>query len=113
MAAVMPLLSLAVNVAVLAPVLWGLATDRQDAAFGADTPSRRILIAVYAAILGLSAILLAWPNGRAALLPGLLAVQVAYKLLTVPLLGPGHPVARAKLAIVLLHAATLATLAGR
>ena len=61
----------------------------------------------------LSAVLLAWSAGRAALAPGLLVVQVAYKLATVPLLGLGHPVAVANLAIAALHAVTLATLAAR
>lgn len=103
-------MSLIVNVVVLVPVIWGLQTGTQDAAFGPDAPARRILACVYAAILGLSAVLLAWPAGRAALLPGLLTVQVAYKLLTVPLLGIGHPVAVANLGIAAVHAVTLATL---
>lgn len=106
-------LSLAVNVLVLVPVLWGLWSGGSDDVFGPDAPARRILICVYAAILVLSAVLLAWPAGRAALAPGLLAVQVAYKVLTVPLLGLGHPVATANLAIAALHAVTLATLALR
>ena len=45
------------------------------------------------------------------LVPGLLVVQVAYKLITVPLLGAGHPVAMANLGIAAVHAVTLWTLA--
>ncbi len=104
----MPFVSPIVNVAVLVPVIWGLAVGTQDAAFGTDTPARRILICVYAAILLVSAILLAWPHGCAALLPGLLAVQVAYEPMTPFLLGAGHPVAVANLGIAAIHAVTLA-----
>lgn len=104
----MMFVSLIVNVVVLVPVIWGLSTGAQDVAFGVDTPARRILVAVYAAILILSALLLAWPAARSALGPGLLAVQVVYKLLTAPLLGVGHPVAMANLGIAALHAVTLA-----
>ena len=109
----MVVVSLVANVVVLVPVIWGLAAGTQHAAFGPDTPARRILICVYGAILVLSAVLLAWPGGRAALAPGLLVVRVAYKLATVPILGVGHPVAVANLAIAALHALALATLAGR
>ena len=107
MAAVMPVVSLAVNIAVLVPVLYDFMGGTQDAAFGPDASARRILICVYAAILVLSAVLLAWPAARTPLLPGLLTVQVAYKILTVPLLGIGHPVAAANLAIAAVHAVTL------
>ena len=105
--------SLIVNVAVLVPVLWGLltASPGSEAAFGADTPARRILISVYLAIAAISAVLLAAPAGwRTVLVPGLLLLQVIYKVVTVPMLGPSHPVALANLAIAAIHALTLWTL---
>ena len=106
----MILVSLVVNVVVLVPVLWGLASGTQDAAFGPDTSGRRIVVAVYAAILALSVLCLVWSAARLALGPGLLAVQAVYKLATVPVLGPAHPVAVANLAVAALHAVTLTTI---
>jgi hypothetical protein len=108
----MLVISLVVNVAVLVPVLWGLASGNTgaNAAFGIDTPARRILACIYLAIAVISAGLLVWPDGRATYGPGLLTVQVAYKLLTVAALGAGHPVAMANLAIAALHGVTLATI---
>ncbi|MEM7711778.1 MAG: hypothetical protein AAF264_13750 [Pseudomonadota bacterium] len=104
--------SLVLNVAVLIPVLWSLLGDSSGAAdaFGPDQPARRILVAVYLAIAALSVVLLAWPAGRVALAPGLLTVQVVYKIATLPLLGIGHPVALANLGIAAVHAGTLWTL---
>ena len=108
----MLILSLIVNVAVLVPVLWGLLSGSpgSEAAFGPDAAARRILVCVYLAIAALSAVLLTWPAARTALGPGLLAVQVGYKLATVVALGPAHPVALANLAIAALHATTLAVI---
>lgn len=103
-------ISLALNVLVLIPVLWGLfgGSAGSDAAFGPDQPARRILIAVYLTIALLSAGLLVAPSAwRESMVPGLLTVQVVYKLLTLPLLGVGHPVALANLGIAAVHAVTL------
>ncbi len=106
-------LSLTVNLLVLVPVLWGLLSGSagMEQAFGADTPARRVLIAVYLAIaLGSAALLVAPAAWRTSLVPGLLAVQVAYKVLTVPLLGIGHPVVAANLLVVAVHSVTLLSL---
>lgn len=105
--------SLVLNVVVLVPVLWGLlgGSAGSEVAFGGDAPARRILISVYLAILVASAVLLVAPAPwRAAVVPGLLAVQVVYKLITVPMLGIGHPVAAANLGIAAVHGVTLWTL---
>ncbi|WP_298435467.1 hypothetical protein [uncultured Jannaschia sp.] len=105
--------SLALNVIVLVPVIWGLlaGSTGSDMAFGGDAPARRILISVYLAILVASAVLLIAPAPwRAAVVPGLLVVQVAYKLITVPMLGIGHPVVAANLGIAAVHGVTLWTL---
>lgn len=83
-----------------------LAAGVQKAASGPDAPSRRILIGVHAAILGISVALLAWPMARDGLAPGLLTMRVAYKLATPILLGPAYPVAVANLAVAL-YAVTL------
>jgi len=75
-------------------------------ACGPDVAARRILISVYLAIAGLSALLLVWPGGSF-LIPGLLAVQIVYKVVTVAGLGMVHPVAMTNLAIAGLHTVTL------
>ncbi|MEM9796106.1 MAG: hypothetical protein AAF919_06435 [Pseudomonadota bacterium] len=105
----MLVLSLAINVAVLVPVLWGLISDSPGSAsaFGPDEPARRILISVYCAIALLSAVLLAWPAGRPTFGPGLLSLQVVYKIISVVALGPAHPVAMANLGIAAVHSITL------
>jgi hypothetical protein len=57
---VMVMLSLLLNVAVLVPVSTGIARGLAwtQAAYGGDTPARRILLSVYLAILLLSVALL-------------------------------------------------------
>ena len=105
--------SLLLNVLVLVPVTWGLLRDATGMSepFGPDSPARRILVSVYLAILAVSLVLLLIPEGaRAALVPGLLAMQVVYKLITVPLVGLRNPVVMTNLAIVAVHAATLRSL---
>lgn len=108
-------LSLIVNVLVLFPVLIGLLSksDRMAAVFGGDAPARRILTSIYLEIALLSAAMLVAPEAtRLAFVPGLLSVQVVYKVITVPMLGLRHPVALSNLAIAGLHAATLWTVVG-
>ncbi|MEM8850723.1 MAG: hypothetical protein AAGE03_11905 [Pseudomonadota bacterium] len=102
-------LSLALNLLLLVPVLWGLMRNSPGsaAAFGPDHPARRIVTAVYLAIALISAGLLVWETGRQVLAPGLLAMQVSYKLVTLPFLGPRHPVALANLGIAAVHGVTL------
>lgn len=110
----MILASLVVNLAVLVPLLGMVLRGSEDMArvYGPDAPSRRILISVYGAIAMLSAVGLAgYAVGAAkivALLPGLLAVQVVYKLLTWPMVGLGNPVVVANLFIAAFHGVALA-----
>jgi hypothetical protein len=113
----MLLVSLSLNILVLVPVLFALAANGAAAngAWGVDTPARRILAAIYAAILSASALLLvllllghevlAWTQA-------LLGVQVIYKLLTAPLAGLRNPVVLSNLAIAAVHIVTLVVTAG-
>lgn len=109
----MLVVSLLLNVVVLVPVLVVLSRSGPVAkqAWGEDTAARRILHAIYSTILlssaGLLALMaldvetLAWAQA-------LLAVQVVYKFLTVPLVGLRNPVVLSNVAIALVHAFTLA-----
>ncbi|MEJ6399270.1 hypothetical protein [Yoonia sp. 208BN28-4] len=110
-------ISLLVNVGVLAAVVPGILQDSagMDAAFGPDTPARRILTSIYIAILVLSAVGLAmlalgWQQQVATLAVGLLAVQIVYKFLTAGIVGMDNPVVGANIPIAILHCVTLATL---
>ena len=104
-----------VNVAVAGVLpflmLGGRAT--LDEVYGPDTPARRILAALYAAIALAS---LVAPVGHFALGRGeilirvalvLFPVQIAYKVMTAPIVGWTHPVVISNLAIAALHAASL------
>jgi hypothetical protein len=105
-------LSFAVNVVVLVPVLvlmWR-GGPAADAAFGPDTPARRILACVYAAIAIASATALGWPDKAVDVAHTLLPLQIAYKLMTAPAVGAKSPVAMANLAIAALHGATMVSL---
>ncbi|MFO0957106.1 MAG: hypothetical protein U0800_06515 [Isosphaeraceae bacterium] len=108
----MVILSLLLNVAVLAPVCAGLLRDAAwaRAAYGQDTPARRILLSVYLAIGLASVVLLARHDPSA--VAALLAVQVAYKLTTPLTVGTlANPVVLSNLGIAAFHLATLASLA--
>lgn len=113
----MLLVSLSLNILVLVPVLFALSANGAAAkgAWGADTPARRILAAIYAAILSMSALLLVLlllGHDVLASARALLAVQVIYKLLTAPLVGLRNPVVRSNLAIAAVHTVTLVVTAG-
>ncbi|QTN20099.1 hypothetical protein HZ989_03180 [Brevundimonas sp. AJA228-03] len=108
----MLLVSLFLNVLVLVPVLGVLAANGRaaDYGWGSDTASRRILIAIYAAILAASLLLIAgvFLNREVvAWAQALLGVQIVYKLLTAPLVGLRNPVVLSNLGIAIVHAATL------
>lgn len=108
---VMVVLSLLLNVAVLVPVCAGLVGKAgwAQAAYGEDTPARRILLSVYAAILLLSVALLFHREPRA--VAALLAVQVVYKLATPFAVGTlANPVVVSNLGIAAFHTATLAAM---
>jgi hypothetical protein len=111
------LISLSLNILVLVPVLIALGANGSAAehAWGADTAARRILAAVYAAILLASVALLALQVlGRdiAAWTQALLGIQVVYKLLTVPLAGLRNPVVISNVGIAVVHVITLVVTAG-
>lgn len=109
----MLLVSLTLNALVLVPVLYVLAANGQAAAqaWGPDGPARRILAAIYGAILVVSILLLALlALGRdvVAWSQALLGVQIIYKILTVVLVGPRNPVVLSNIAIAIIHSVTLA-----
>lgn len=103
--------SLVVNLAVLAPVCAGLVSRAAwaEEAFGPPTPARSILLSIYGTIFAASAVLLARPEPAA--VAALLGVQVLYKLTTPITVGTvRHPVVASNLAIAALHAVTLGAL---
>ncbi|MEM6760346.1 MAG: hypothetical protein AAF601_12790 [Pseudomonadota bacterium] len=106
--------TLAVNIAILVPVIFGLALGNMDDAFGPATDARRILACVYFAIAVLSAVLIALHLGKHSwALPmtlALFAMQIAYKLATVATIGLGSPVVVTNLAVVALQLTVIATL---
>jgi hypothetical protein len=108
----MTYVSLCVNVAVLLPLCFLMATDHSavDSAWGAKTPGRGILLSVYTCILAASIYLLF--NPTPALVVGLLTMQVVYKLTTPITVGSiKNPVVISNLAISALHLATIGTIA--
>ena len=111
--------ALILNIVILMPVLIGLAggSPGMDAAFGPVTDARRILTCVYAAIAVLSAALiglhLLQHSWAVPMTVALFAVQITYKLATVPVVGPTSPVVMNNLAVVAIQTAALITLALR
>lgn len=103
--------SLALNIAVLVPVCFGLLAKAgwTLAAYGPDTPARGILLSIYLAILMGSAGLLLKPVP--AMVAALLMVQIGYKLTTPFTVGSvGNPVVLSNLAIAGFHSLTLWTI---
>lgn len=104
-------ISLLLNVAVLLPVCTGIARNASWAAacYGEAAPARAILLAVYGAILVLSAGLLAFPVPQ--MIAALLLMQLIYKLATPFTVGTlRNPVVISNLFIAAVHAATLVTI---
>ena len=102
-------LSLGLNVAVLIPVCIGLLWNATwtQAAFGAPTPARGILLSIYGAILVVSAGLLV--SGQTAQAVPLLWIQVVYKITTPLTVGTfRNPVVISNLGIAAFHIATIA-----
>lgn len=109
-------LSLALNILVLTPLLWALAQNvgGMTDVYGPDSAARRILAAVYFAILLMSVGLLAamvfttWQVVPVAVT--LLTLQVIYKVSTAVVLDLSNPVVIANLTISAVHGVTLVTL---
>ena len=104
----MMLLSLILNIVVLAPVCTGLITDATwaRASYGEASHARSILLSVYLAIGIVSVLLLFWRDPK--LVAALLLVQVVYKLTTPLTVGTlNHPVVVSNLIIAAFHAVTL------
>lgn len=104
-------LSLLLNVAVLLPVCIGIARHAAwaNACYGGSAPARGILLAVYGAILLLSATLLLFP--RPEMVAALLLMQLLYKIATPFTVGTlRNPVVISNLLIAAVHAITLATI---
>ena len=105
----MIILSLVLNIVVLVPVTYGVATNAEwaDQAYGPVSPARGILLAMYLAILAASVVLLFKPVVAA--VAALLAIQVAYKLMTPFTVGTlENPVVLSNLGIAAFHGVTLA-----
>jgi len=111
---IMITLSLVLNILVLVPVTYGVATSAPWAneAYGAASPARGIVLAIYVAILTGSAVLLFKPVPAA--VAALLAVQIIYKVLTPFTVGAfDNPVVISNLAIAAFHAVTFAVIVSR
>ncbi|MFO6446612.1 hypothetical protein ACLBKU_05650 [Erythrobacter sp. NE805] len=107
----MILASLALNIAVLAPVCFGLfvRADWTVRAYGHPSPARGILLSVYLAILVASTALLLNPVPQ--MVAGLLVLQIVYKVTTPITVGTiGNPVVLSNLGIAAVHAVTVATI---
>lgn len=111
--------ALSLNLLILVPLLGSLFAERagMEAAFGPLTDARLILTAVYLAIAlvsaGLIAALLAGHPWAVPMTVALFAVQITYKLATVPLVGLHSPVVMTNLGIVAIQIAALAVLWAR
>ena len=104
----MIVLSLVLNIIVLVPVTYGVATNAPwtEQAYGAASPARGILLAVYLAILAASVVFLFKPIVPA--VAALLAIQIAYKVMTPLTVGTlENPVVLSNLGIAAFHAITL------
>mgnify|MGYP001382281653 CR=1 FL=1 len=103
--------SLILNILVLIPVCTLLLVDSPRAAvfWGERTPARSILTALYLTILVGSIAFLFIPQPEFVVV--LLAIQVFYKLLPLPLVGTlRHPVVLSNLAIAAVHIVAITTL---
>jgi hypothetical protein len=104
----MVVLSLLLNILILVPVCFGLATDAHwtRTSYGEPTAARGILFSVYLSVLFASALLLVFRDPRPAAM--LLTFQVIYKLSTPLTVGTlQNPVVISNLGIAVFHIITL------
>ncbi|MBY5934645.1 hypothetical protein KUV51_16680 [Tateyamaria omphalii] len=96
--------ALCLNIAILLPVIFGLATGGMDVAFGPDTDARRILTCVYFGIATLSVVLIGLHVGghdwAVPMTFALFGVQIIYKLATVATVGLASPVVLTNVLVV-------------
>jgi hypothetical protein len=100
--------SLGVNILVLIPVCIGLLTDAgwSRASYGDAAPARSILLAIYLAILSVSAMLLFYRDPKFA--ASMFIVQIIDKVLTPITVGTwSNPVVISNLFIAFTHVITL------
>lgn len=108
--------ALAINIVVLTPVISVLLLGLSPAekGFGAVTDARLILTAIYISIaLASAAIIVLHLKGLAWAMPmsvALFAVQITYKLFTVPMVGLSSPVVITNLGVVAVQALALSIL---
>jgi hypothetical protein len=110
----MLVLSHVLNLAILIPLIWAFALRpaQMDPAFGPDSDARSILFCLYGtiALVSVVCLVLLAANMQATALNismTLFAMQIAYKLATVPVVGLQSPVVMTNLVVVAVHTATL------
>jgi hypothetical protein len=115
-AARLTIFALAFNIIVLVPVVSALVSGlpQTERSFGPGTDGRSILISIYMAIAIVSAALIAMHLKRLAwampMSVALFAVQITYKLITVPMVGPSNPVVISNLVVVAVQVLALSSL---
>lgn len=98
--------ALILNLVILVPLVASLAYDTagMGAAFGFDSPARRILTCVYGAIAALSAVLIALHASAhpwaVPMTVALFGVQITYKLATIAAVGLTSPVVVTNMIVV-------------
>lgn len=112
----MLIFALAVNIAILLPLVAIMSRGSMVEVFGPVSDARLILTCIYGAIVTLSAGLIAlhaaahpWALPMTLAL-ALFAVQIIYKLATVPVAGIASPVVITNLAVVALQLTIIAAL---
>jgi uncharacterized membrane protein len=109
-------LALAFNIIVLVPVVSALllGLPQTEQSFGPTTEGRSILISIYMAIAIVSVALIAMHLKRLAwampMTVALFAVQITYKLITVPMAGLSNSVVISNLVVVVVQVLALFTL---
>lgn len=111
-------ISLLVNAVIVFPVSYGMLSGQpgMDAVFGTTSAARHILASVYlgiglVSVAGLAGLALGQSQYVVPMAAGLLVMQVTYKLITVVTVGLASPVVLTNIAVIGVHAVTLAVIA--